>query len=105
MTCEYECVRCYVDGVLLHEVDMRPIPSLVSVATLDKENRVIYLKVVNTTRHEEKTSLRIEGVNIRNEAELIQLRGEPEAIVFPMSGPLIYNFPPNSVTILKLYME
>jgi len=49
------------------------------------------------------------------------LRGEPEArntfenpgavtpvtepIVFPMSGPLIYNFPPNSVTILKLYME
>ncbi len=121
MTCEYERVRCYVDGVLLHEVDMRPIPSLVSVATLDKENRVIYLKVVNTTRHEEKTSLRIEGVNIRNEAELIQLRGEPEArntfespgavtpvtepIVFPMSGPLIYNFPPNSVTILKLYME
>lgn len=121
MTCEYERVRCYVDGVLLHEVDMRPIPSLVSVATLDKENRVIYLKVVNTTRHEEKTSLRIEGVNIRNQAELIQLRGEPEArntfenpgavtpvtepIVFPMSGPLIYNFPPNSVTILKLYME
>ena len=121
MTCEYERVRCYVDGVLLYEVDMRPIPSLVSVATLDKENRVIYLKVVNTTRHEEKTSLRIEGVNIRNEAELIQLRGEPEArntfenpgavtpvtepIVFPMSGPLIYNFPPNSVTILKLYME
>ena len=100
---------------------MRPIPSLVSVATLDKENRVIYLKVVNTTRHEEKTSLRIEGVNIRNQAELIQLRGEPEArntfenpgavtpvtepIVFPMSGPFIYNFPPNSVTILKLYME
>ena len=39
MTCEYERVRCYVDGVLLHEVDMRPIPSLVSVATLDKENR------------------------------------------------------------------
>ena len=121
MTCEYERVRCYVDGVLLHEVDMRPIPSLVSVATLDKENRVIYLKVVNTTRHEEKASLRIEGVNIRNEAELIQLRGEPEArntfenpgavtpvtepIVFPMSGPFIYNFPPNSVTILKLYME
>lgn len=121
MTCEYERVRCYVDGVLLHEVDMRAIPSLVSVATLDKENRVIYLKVVNTTRHEEKTSLRIEGVNIRNEAELIQLRGEPEArntfespgavtpvtepIVFPMSGPFIYNFPPNSVTILKLYME
>ena len=31
---------------------LRPIPSLVSVATLDKENRVIYLKVVNTTRHE-----------------------------------------------------
>lgn len=47
-------VRCYVDGVLLHEVDMRPIPSLVSVATLDKENRVIYLKVVNTTRHERR---------------------------------------------------
>lgn len=121
MTCENERIRCYVDDVLLHEVDMRPIPSLVSVATLDKENQAIYLKVVNTTRHEEKTSLRIEGVNILGEAELIQLKGEPEArntfenpeavapvtesVVFPMSSPLIYNFPPNSVTILKLSIE
>ncbi len=121
MTCENECIRCYVDGMLLHEMYMLPIPSLVSGATLDKENQVIYLKTVNTTSHEEKTSLRIEGVNIRDEAELIQLRGDakarntfenPEAvipvsepIVFSMTGTPVYNFPPNSVTILKLHIE
>lgn len=121
MVCENEHIRCYIDDVLTHEVDMRPIPSLVSVATLDKEKRMIYLKVVNTTYHEEKTSLRIEGVSIRNEAEVIQLKGEPDArntfdnpervtpvasrIIFPMGSPLVYDFPPNSVTILRLEME
>ncbi len=121
MTCVNERIRCYVDNVLLHEVDLNPIPSLVSVATLDKERRMIYLKVVNTTAHEETTALRVEGGNIRGEAELVQLGGaleardtlgEPDAIepetrtlVFPATEPIRYSFPPYSVTILKLRLE
>ena len=121
MRCENEYIRCYVNDTLIHEAQMSPIPSLVSVASLDKEKRMIYLKVVNTTWHEEKTSLHIEGATIQNEAELIQLKGEPEmrntfdnptAIVpftetihFPISRPLIYSFPPNSISILKLQLE
>ncbi len=121
MVCDNERIRCFVDDELIHEVDMRPIPSLVSVATLDKAKKMIYLKVVNTTRHEEKASLRIEGVSVSNEAEALQLKGNPEArntfecpdavapvsehISFPLSGPLVYSFPPNSVTILKLSLE
>lgn len=121
MVCENEFIRCYVDDVLIHEVEMRPLPSLVSIATLDKKKNMIYLKVVNTTQHEEKTALRFEGVSIRNDAELIQIIGDPEArntfehpeliipqtksISFPLSGPMIYNFPPNSITILKLFID
>lgn len=121
MICENEHIRCYVDDVLIHEIQMRPLPSLVSVATLDKGKNVIYLKVVNTTQHEEKTSLRFEGVSIKNDAELVQITGVPDArntfeypglvipetkqISFPMSGGMIYNFPPNSITILKLAID
>ncbi len=121
MVCENEHIQCFVDDVLLHEVDMRPLPSLVSVATINKEKKEIYLKVVNTTLHEEKTALHVEGASIHSGAELIQLKGDPEArntfdrpmnvvpvikhITFPLGSPLIYNFPPNSVTILKLRME
>lgn len=120
MVCENEHIRCYIDGELKHEATMRPIPSLVSVATIDRESGIIYLKVVNTTMHEEKTSINIEGAGIASEAEVIELKGEPDArntfdnperivptfrmVEFPMGNPLIYNFPPNSVTILKLFV-
>ena len=120
MVCENEHIRCYIDGELTHEATMRPIPSLVSVATIDRESGIIYLKVVNTTMHEEKTSINIEGAGIASEAEVIELKGEPDArntfddperivptfrrVEFPMGNPLIYNFPPNSVTILKLFV-
>lgn len=117
MTCERERVRCYVDDVLLHEVELRPIPSLVSVATLDKEKRKVYVKVVNTTAHEERTALFVEGAAVRNEVGVLQLTGDPEArntfespdavvpvartVVFPENDPFIYKFPPYSVTILE----
>ena len=121
LVCENEHIRCYVDGKLLHEAEMRPIPSLVCVATIDKEKRLLYLKVVNTTWHEEKTSLNIEGVSVRDEAEVIELAGDPAArntlddpgrvrpvtrrVTFPLGGPMVYSFPPGSVTLLKLRVD
>ena len=82
---------------------------------------MIILKVINTTQHEEKTELNLQGLSVKNTAEIIQLTGDPEArntyskpdeiitetkeISFSLSGPKVYSFPPNSITIMKLKID
>ncbi len=121
MICRDDYISCYVNDSLIHKVKMTTEPSLVSVATYDKEKKQIILKVVNTTMHEEKTRLNITGMSARNTADIIELAGLPEAsnsfvrpkevmpvmkrISFSIGSPMIYNFPPNSITIMKLKAE
>lgn len=121
IVCKDETVSCYVDGQLIHEVKLPPLPSLVSVATLEKETKTIILKVVNTTQHEEKTALNIQGANVKNEAEILQLTGDPmgrntfadpekivpvaKQLTFSLGGPLVYSFPPNSITVMRLKID
>ena len=118
ITCKNEHISCYVDDKLVHEATIAPLPSLISVATLDKKTNALLLKVVNTTRHEEKTELNINGLNVKNTADVIQLSGLPDArntfadpqsvvprtkqISFSIGGPMVYSFPPNSITVIKL---
>lgn len=118
MTCKDEQIRCYVDDSLVHEAVLSPLPSLVSVATLDRTTHTLLLKVVNTTQHAEKTELNINGASVKNEVEVLELKGlpnahntfsNPETVVpvkkqlsFSLSGPMVYSFPPNSITILRL---
>ncbi len=98
---------------------MRPYPSLASVATID--NGYLYIKVINTTRHEEKTEINIQGLAVENQAEIIELAGEWDArntfehpdlirpvkrtISFTLGMPKIYKFPPSSISILKFKLE
>lgn len=121
VVCKDEAIRCYVDDALVHEVVLPPLPSLVSVATLEKETNTILLKVVNTTQHAEKTELNVKGVGVKNDAEVLELAGDPwvrntfdrpERIVpvsrnisFSLGGPMVYSFPPNSITIIKLKID
>lgn len=119
--CQEGNIRCYVDDELIHTVDLRPLPSLVALATLDKEHKQVLLKVVNTTQHEERTELVIRGLSVKNKASLVELASQPEAansfadperirpvskeIEFSLGLPMVYVFPPSSVTILKLSVE
>ena len=67
---------------------MRPIPSLVSVATprQGEPGDLLEGREYDPPRGEDLFAYR--GRNIRNEAELIQLRGEPEARnTFENPGP------------------
>lgn len=121
ISCINDTVRCLVDGVVLHEAILSPLPSLVSLATLDREKNAVILKVVNTARHEEKTEIHISGARIKRNVQLIQLSGianvrntfeypnkivpVEETISFPRNKNLIYNFPANSVTVLVLPIE
>lgn len=121
IACLNEQISCFVNETLIHQAIVPSLPSLVSAATLDKKNNIIILKVVNTTQHEEKTELNINGLGVKNTAEVIQLAGLPEErntfaspervvpesheISFSIGGPMIYSFPPNSITILKLKVD
>lgn len=118
VVCQDDTVACYVNDSLLHRAVMEPLPALVSVVTRDKANNTLILKVVNTTCHPEKTSIQINGAAVDSEAEVIELTGEPTdkntldnpACVVPRrktvsltaAGTFLYNFPPSSVTVLKV---
>ncbi len=115
--CAKDTICCYVDGALVQKAVLRAYPSLSSVVTIDHTNHCLYLKVVNTTQHEEKTELDIRGVSVSNTAEVIELSAEMEAmntfehpdrikpvkkeVSFMMGIPKVYKFPPSSITILK----
>ncbi len=119
--CRDETIRCRIGEVELPEATVPFIPSLLSVATYDPETNTIILKVVNTTMHEEWTSLDVKGRKVEDEAELLQLSAHPDSrntfkhpdavkpvrqtISFSMQRPIHYGFPPNSVTILRLKVK
>ncbi|MDL2221164.1 glycoside hydrolase [Parabacteroides sp. OttesenSCG-928-N08] len=121
LVCNDELLQCYVDGQLLHEVRLNPLPSIVSVATLDRATNTILLKVVNTTRHVELTDLNINGVNHGNTISVTEISGKPEArntfdnphrivprqkeITFSIGAPFVYAFPPNSISLLRIPIE
>ncbi|MDD7632041.1 MAG: alpha-L-arabinofuranosidase C-terminal domain-containing protein [Parabacteroides sp.] len=119
--CQDESLTCYVDDVLVHAVHLQPLPSLVAGTVIDYLSNRLYLKVVNTTNHEEKTELRVQGLSVGLDAECWQISGAPEdrntldtpdvvsnvhqTVRFSLGGPMIYHFPPNSVTLLLLQVE
>ncbi len=121
IACQRDTIRTYIDGNLLHEAVMRPYPSLSALATIDREAGMLYLKVVNTTRHEEKTELDIHALNVGESAEVIELAADwnaqntfehPDAVcptrrtvVFSSRRPLTYHFPPSSITLLQFKLK
>jgi alpha-L-arabinofuranosidase len=117
----YDTIRCYVADTLIHEAIFSPLPSLVALATYDTENKLVLLKVVNTTSHAEKTALHIQGAAVKHQAQVIQLTGLPEAentsdhpiriapmeeeIFFPLGSEMEYSFPPHSISIMQLQVN
>ena len=115
--CQEEQIHCFVNDTLIHEVTLPAIPSLTSTAALDQAKGEIFLKVVNTTWHEERTHLQIKGFSVDNSIEVIELFGHgdgkntfdnPERIkpttktvTFQPGVDKIYVFPPNSISVLK----
>ena len=121
VTCKDDIISCYVDDKLVQQANLRPIPSLVVVTTRDDKNKQLIIKVVNTTRHPEKTQLNINGISVGLNAEIIELAGDPEignnfsspeniipvkkTTGFSLQGPMVYEFPPNSLTIMRLKFD
>ncbi|MDR2495565.1 MAG: hypothetical protein LBD21_00330 [Tannerellaceae bacterium] len=121
VACRYDTVLCYLNNALAHRSINPNLPSLVANATFDNSTRTILLKVVNTTHHAEKTAIKIHGGKLHRTADIIRLKGEPHlqnsaasphsvapeylSHSFPRRRNLIYDFPPNSVTLIKLRVD
>lgn len=115
---ENDTLQCKIDGELIYKVALKPLPSLVAVATVDEQAKQLLLKVVNTTFHEEITQLNINGAHVGNEIEIIELVGNPEdentlqepnritpvskTQSFMLGMPMIYRFPPHSISLIKM---
>ena len=118
VSCLYDTIRCYINNAPSHHIVNPNLPSLAAIATFDNSSRTILLKVVNATHHAERTSISINGARLRRSAEVVQLKGEPQWQNTPADPLLVapenftlslsrrrnltYNFPPNSVTVIKL---
>lgn len=116
-----DLLQCRIDGELIYEARLKPLPSLVAIATLEEEENLLLLKVVNTTNHEEKTEFDIRGITVDNDIEIIELTGKPEQrntfltpdLIYPVTKmhtfqigmPMTYRFPPNSITLIKMQLE
>ncbi|WP_280746976.1 alpha-L-arabinofuranosidase C-terminal domain-containing protein [Parabacteroides sp. PF5-9] len=121
LTAHDDRITCSVNDTLIFDGMLKPLPSLVATTALDNETGTVFLKVVNTTQHEEITRLQLNGIHLQNEATVIQLKGLPEdkntfedpdrvireefSVSFPLGRPMNYTFPPNSITLLKLIKE
>lgn len=118
--CADEVIRGYINNVRVIEGTVPSLPSLVAVATSEPSSRTIILKVANTTQHDERTALRIEGGRVASSVHVVSLsapasaRNTPDrpTAVMPVirnvrlsRWPTVYVFPANSVTILTQKMK
>lgn len=85
IACKGEQIGCFVNDTLVHETILPGIPSLVSTAALDKETHMIILKVINTTQHEEKTELNLQGVSVKIRRRLFSSQEIPKRVT-PMTN-------------------
>jgi alpha-L-arabinofuranosidase len=112
-------VRCYLDGNLIHDIDVAPpeLPKLFATASRDNSAHEVILKVINPTADATEVDLALTGVGrIGPEAHEIVLHGDPEAVnslaeptkIAPASKTIMvsgtklrHTFLPHSLTILR----
>ena len=111
-------IKCYLDGKLIHDVAYPRSNALYAVASRATNRHEAILKVVNVSRENQPTAIRLTGAMLGGPATAIALSSDrPEEensleqpnkvapvtrTVICSSSDLSYNFPANSVTVLRL---
>jgi alpha-L-arabinofuranosidase len=114
-------IKCYLDGKLVHEVTYPRNKALYAVASRARKSHEAIIKVVNVSRENQETEISLTGARVGREATAVVLSSEkpedentldaPNKVVparrtFTCSGSAFrYNFPANSVTVLRLPLE
>ncbi|KQN98984.1 S-layer homology domain-containing protein [Paenibacillus sp. Leaf72] len=110
-------IRCYLDGVLVHEVDRDPGP-LYSVTTKDEKTGDLIVKVVNIGGSEQTSIVNVDADYIDGSATVLELKAASDAAENSFATPenvmpevkevaglgqsFTYDFPAYSVTVLRL---
>jgi alpha-L-arabinofuranosidase len=112
-------VRCYLDGKLIHDVEIPPpdVPRLAATASRDNQSGEVILKVVNPTGTLTEVDMDLRGIDaVDRRAQKIVLHGAPEdenSLAEPgkivpktgtleVSGPKFqHTFRPYSLSILR----
>ncbi len=111
-------VRCYLDGELVHDLDIPPpsLPRVFAVASQDTSSGQVILRVVNPTSENTEIDLNLTGVDGLQTATAVVLQGSPEdensiseprkaaptTTTFDVSQPRFkHSFPPYSLSVLR----
>jgi alpha-L-arabinofuranosidase len=114
-----QTIKCYLDGKLIHDVTPPVLKSLYASASRVRDTGEVILKVVNTSKSELSTDIKLSGVrSVQGPTQAIVLTSEnptdenslteptkvaPVTKTIDVSGPSFsHAFPGNSVTILRL---
>ena len=112
-------IRCSLDGKLIHDETAQPVSTLFAVAGRDDATGDVVLKVINTAAQPCNTTIHFGGVNqFAPEARMTVLTADrasannsldnptnvvPSMTVARISGTqLTREFPPNSLTVMRL---
>ncbi len=114
-------IKCFLDGKLIHDLKPQPPKSLFAAASLVGQGKAVILKVVNVSRADQETDIRLEGAKLRSTATAIVLaadrpeaentldqptRVQPVTHTLTHGGPAFrHTFPANSVTVLRLQLH
>lgn len=112
-------IRCYLDGVLVHDAQDRPVPTLAAVAGRTDRDGAIVLKVVNGAETPVTAAIDLPGAGaLRSTGQAITLTSaslddenaldRPERVspvsarITGIASQFTYTFPARSLTILRL---
>lgn len=116
-----DSVRCYLNNSLIQEYEIREIPYVTSVTTLDKEQKELIVKLVNANEYESNAIIDVKGLEIMTEVEEIILTSSEPSAKNSMEIPLqvspvkatikvegnsfLYNLKPYSLVLLKMKIK
>ena len=110
-------IRGYLDGKLVEEVRIQPVPDFTAVAGVDEKANEVVVRIVNGASASRRVNLNLNGIKANTSARATVLKGstpddensfaEPNK-VSPMTSRLTvgpkstYTAPPYSLTILRI---
>jgi alpha-L-arabinofuranosidase len=115
-------IKCYLDGKLIHDVTPPVLKSLYASASRTKDTGEVILKVVNTSKSELTTDMKLNGIKaVQGPAQATVLTSENSTDENSLTEPtkvapvtktinvggrdFQHAFPGNSVTILRLKVQ
>jgi alpha-L-arabinofuranosidase len=110
-------VRCFLDGELVHEATVEPLPLDSLYAVAGRTGDEIIVKAVNVDDEPVEVKLLLNGARCEGVAEIHELSGDPDEVnslenprrIAPqtrehgVSGESVdYSMPPNSLTVFRI---